>query len=300
MSESIQIHKNIDRNKWQDLLKKSEDTLVFDEEWYLDICAPNWQVLEIDDYSAAMPLPVNAKGGIDHVYLPFFIRRLNVIGDTSKVPVIWTYLKSHYPRIDIASETNDELKDGISAVYQKLNISLPYEDIRANYSKNAKRILKKTSNLVFKTSPNVSRLIDGFRASAGKKVSALKDQEYTTLQTLMKEALNRNAGECIDVYNNADYLGSLFILKHQNTITYLKSYVSDRGKELGASYALVDHVIRSNHGTFSTLDFGGSNVKSVASFYKKFGASDALYVLLKQDNSPFYHKLARTIKSKLK
>lgn len=297
---SIQIHKDIDRLKWQSLLASSDQALIFDEDWYLDICAPNWQVIEIDKYAAAMPLPINSKGGIDHVYLPFFIRRLGCLGDTARMDELCGYLEKNFPRIDIAVEAHKGISNENEAAYQSLDINRSYEEIYAGYSKNAKRILKKASDLTIKPSTDISRLIEGFRNSAGKKVSVLKDQEYSTLNTLMTEAVKRNAGECIEAYLNNDYLGSLFVLKHRHIITYLKSYVSEEGKNLGASYVLVDYVINTNCGEYTTLDFGGSNVKSVASFYKKFGASDAFYVLLKQDNSPFYHKLARTIKSKLK
>ena len=61
----------------------------------------------------------------------------------------------------------------------------------------------------------------------------------------------------------------------------MKGTVNKIGREKGAFYGLIDFVLQSLVGSFEHFDFVGSNDKGVAGFYKKFGAQDFHYSILK-------------------
>jgi len=61
----------------------------------------------------------------------------------------------------------------------------------------------------------------------------------------------------------------------------MKGTVNNLGREKGALYGLIDTVLKGAIGSFKHFDFVGSNDKGVAGFYKKFGAQDFHYSILK-------------------
>ena len=61
----------------------------------------------------------------------------------------------------------------------------------------------------------------------------------------------------------------------------MKGTVNKLGREKGAFYGLIDFVLQSLIGSFDNFDFVGSNEKGVAGFYRKFGAKDFNYSILK-------------------
>jgi hypothetical protein len=61
-------------------------------------------------------------------------------------------------------------------------------------------------------------------------------------------------------------------------------------KSTGASHALIDAFIKDNAGKDMVLDFEGSDIPSLALFYKSFGASHEIYPALRINDLPFYLK----------
>ena len=61
----------------------------------------------------------------------------------------------------------------------------------------------------------------------------------------------------------------------------MKGTVNKIGREKGAFYGLIDFVLQSLIGSFDNFDFVGSNDKGVSDFYRKFGAKDFNYSILK-------------------
>ena len=64
----------------------------------------------------------------------------------------------------------------------------------------------------------------------------------------------------------------------------MKGTVNKIGREKGAFYGLIDFVLQSLIGRFDNFDFVGSNDKGVSDFYRKFGAQDFNYSILKYNN----------------
>jgi hypothetical protein len=62
------------------------------------------------------------------------------------------------------------------------------------------------------------------------------------------------------------------------------------GKGLGSSHLLLEQFIKKRAGSNLTLDFVGSNFKSIAFFYECFGADVENYYSLRYNNLPIVIK----------
>lgn len=61
----------------------------------------------------------------------------------------------------------------------------------------------------------------------------------------------------------------------------MKGTLNAEGKEIGALVFVLDAVLEKSTTTHQSLDFIGSNQESIAQFYRKFGAKDAYYQVVK-------------------
>jgi hypothetical protein len=61
----------------------------------------------------------------------------------------------------------------------------------------------------------------------------------------------------------------------------MKGTLNDAGKKTGALVYLIDAVLEKYADECRVLDFIGSNQESIASFYRKFGAKDYHYSIVK-------------------
>ena len=63
------------------------------------------------------------------------------------------------------------------------------------------------------------------------------------------------------------------------------------GRTSGASHLMIDHFIKEHAGKQLLLDFEGSSIKSLAWFYRSFGASEEKYPGIKLNKLPSIVKL---------
>jgi hypothetical protein len=68
----------IDKKKWDECIKKSENGLIYAYSSYLDAMADNWDAIIVNDYEVVMPLPWRRKYFIKYLYQPPFIQQLGV------------------------------------------------------------------------------------------------------------------------------------------------------------------------------------------------------------------------------
>jgi hypothetical protein len=93
------------------------------------------------------------------------------------------------------------------------------------------------------------------------------------------------------IHLNGILIASGAFISHKDTSYFLKGTATPEGKKLGAMYAMIDSEISSVQETHQTLDFVGSNNESIAQFYRKFGAQDKSYGILKQNNLPAFLRI---------
>ena len=186
-----------------------------------------------------------------------------------------------------------------SFIYQKLDLNKSYESLYHSFSKNTQRIINKSKNLLIEESTNLNGFIQLFKTTVGEKLN-YKTENYSALSSIIKNGLLNQKINFLQVKIDDEVLGYAIFFNHKNVINFLKGAVTKNGRKLGAMHTLINHCILKNASSDKQLDFGGSNINSVAEFYRKFGAVDVEYYNHNYDHLPYLFKKLKNVKSFVK
>ena len=285
---------HLDEEKYNDCIENSIQSNSYAFSWYLDIVCDNWDVLVLDDYEAVMPIPWRKKYGIKYVYPPLWVLQLGVYSNEAiNENEFLIHLFSTFKFVELRMNThnNVELYSEFLQLKQcqKLVLNTTYSSILSKYRKDRKKDLQKatTADLIEKWNDHPSNLIELFKNNIGKRTPNIKENDYQNLEKLIAICIQKKVGEILAVYDKKNKLvASVFLLKHKNSITKLISSTDLKDRKNGANTFLIDRVIFKYHKDFSVFNFGGSSIKSVASFSKSFGAETEKYHQLKMNKLP--------------
>jgi len=285
---------HLDEEKYNNCIENSIQSNSYAFSWYLDIVCDNWDVLVLDDYEAVMPIPWRKKYGIKYVYPPLWVLQLGVYSNEAiNENEFLTHLFSTFKFVELRMNThnNFELYSEFLQLKQcqKLVLNTTYSSILSKYRKDRKKDLQKatTADLIEKWNDHPSNLIELFKNNIGKRTPNIKENDYQNLEKLIAICIQKKVGEILAVYDKKNKLvASVFLLKHKNSITKLISSTNLKDRKNGANTFLIDRVIFKYHKDFSVFNFGGSSIKSVASFSKSFGAETEKYHQLKMNKLP--------------
>lgn len=298
-------HNNIDKNKWDKCIAKSFNGIIYGFSWYLDaVCT--WDALVNDDYTTIMPLPYNKKAGIFYIYQPPFTQQLGVFSTQQLTPnIINKYLNAipkHFKLIEynLNSFNKPTLKTFKTKWHNnyELDLILPYNIAKQNYSKNTKRNLKKAEkrkiSIVKENKPE--KVIRLFKENRGKNIKTLKDTDYTILKKLMYRLIYLRAGQVWIAYDEKNRIcAGMCVVNSHNKIIFLFSGINAIGKQAGAMFKLINELVEYNSQKLMTLDFEGSNDENLARFYSGFGAVCCKYPFVYKNNLPFFIKIAKQV-----
>ena len=108
----------------------------------------------------------------------------------------------------------------------------------------------------------------------------------------MDKSLSEQSAEIYGVNTGEGKLcAGAFFLQSFDSYIFLFSATNGESKENGAMFLIVDQFIKRHANSDFTLDFEGSNSKSLARFYKGFGAEEFYYQGIKRNNLPAVLKL---------
>jgi hypothetical protein len=294
------IHReNLDEEKYNQCVDSSLQSKIYAFSWYLDIICDTWDVLVLNDYEAVMPIPWRKKYGIKYVYPPFWVLQLGVFSnEVIDENEFLTPLFNKFKFVELRMNTcnNFELYPEFLQLKQcqKLVFNTTYSSTLSHYRKDRKKDLQKAAaaDLIEKWNDHPSNLIQLFKNNIGKRTPNIKETDYENLEKLMAICIEKKIGEILSVYDKENKLvASVFLLKHKNSITKLISSTDLNYRKNGANTFLIDRVIFKYHKDFSVFNFGGSSIKSVASFSKSFGAETEKYHQLKMNKLPKFLQL---------
>ena len=294
------IHReHLDEEKYNQCIDTSLQSKIYAFSWYLDIVCNTWDVLVLNDYEAVMPIPWRKKYGIKYVYPPFWVLQLGVFSnEVIDENEFLTPLFNTFKFIELRMNThnNFELYSEFLQLKQcqKLVFNTTYSSTLSHYRKDRKKDLQKAAaaDLIEKWNDHPSNLIQLFKNNIGKRTPNIKETDYENLEKLMAICIGKKIGEILSVYDKENKLvASVFLLKHKNSITKLISSTNLKDRKNGANTFLIDRVIFKYHKDFSIFNFGGSSIKSVASFSKSFGAETEKYHQLKMNKLPKFLQL---------
>jgi hypothetical protein len=303
MSDTNQIrylsNLQINKTKWDECITHSSNGLIYGYSFYLDTMATHWDALVLNDYEAVMPLTWKKKFGIKYLFQPFLTAQLGVFGNRVTEYMRDDFFKSipsSFWYIDISLNSDNILGApsgfNIHRSNYTLDLSNTYENIYAGYSENIKRNIKKSlqAGCSIQKGFDVEKVIELAVAQMnayGKESKENVDRFRTLYQLLLEKEMATTYGVFTEA--NVLFASCVFFFSH-NRAYYILVGNNPEGRDSGASHALIDAFIKDNAGKNLLLDFEGSDIPSLASFYRSFGAIHEPYPALKINRLPFFLK----------
>lgn len=291
-------HQQIDKKRWDQLISHAFGGTLYAQSWYLDAVCPGWQALATTDYSRVMPLTSRRKYGLSYLFQPLLSQQLGIFSRSHLKPEeVDEFIGMIPPVFKLIEITlNDHNPPGILFPIDKhttcrLNLNISYTQIQERYSENTRRNLKKATleNLRFRTNITLQEFMELLQKdkSAGANI-LIRNKNRPALLRLIPTLINRSAGMICGVRNrHGDLLASALIGQEKGFHYYLAPAMNEEGREARAMFYLIDRYIHLHAGLPAIFDFEGSDIESVARFYKGFGAAPAIYTSLRINRLPW-------------
>ena len=191
--------------------------------------------------------------------------------------------------IQFNSENKFQHKSLTERVNYILDLNKPYEEIYKGFRKDRKKRLRegKIFNPKITEESNFKKLKESFKTNYKSKIN-IKETDFDKLRNLISEGVSREAVNYTSVLNKeGELISSLLLFKGTERIVVLFSSTNSQGFKENTFTCLIDEVINKHQNSSWLLDFEGSNIKSIASFNKSFGAKVEKYFLYEQNNFRF-------------
>lgn len=290
MNNHIQLvsAEKIDPEKWDRCIAENANGLIYSTTTYLNKMAANWHGLVIDDYAMVMALPWKKKMGIRYGYMPAFTQQLGLVGNCGHIDPAGllktvAYFLSHGDyhfnflngglliKLPVKKRTNlviDLSKDIL------VTRSLFKKDLKQDISRAEKWQLQYATT-------GIDEAVNCFRENYSHKIQQLTNNDFLKFATLCKQFETR--GQCFVrsvIDTNGSLLATAIFLKDNKRIYNLMNATLAEGRKKSANHFLLSNLIAAFSGQPLLLDFEGSELPGVKSFYESFGAVDEPY---------FYH-----------
>jgi hypothetical protein len=271
----------IDQKKW-DALVLSHPQGTCATTWYLDVVTnKKWDALVLGDYVAVMPLPYKTLFlGIRRLYQPPFTQQLGIFsGKTSVSAEIVSLFLDAIPRKYIHQQINFQANTVLptNKFIPKLNL---YTASNTHYSKSIQKKLRQAAAFNFyieAVSP--AQLHTIYMRETAPKIGFFSEKLGDTMLQLMEKAVALQQGCVVGIYDKASkkLLFACFMLNSTPRLLNPFGAYTQEGREKHATIFLYDYLIRENMKKGIALDFMGSNISVVATFFKNFGCIEEYY-----------------------
>ena len=287
----------IDQQKWDDRVAASANGFIFSQSFYLNALC-EWDALVAGDYEYIMALPRKKKAGFRYVFIPPFTGQLGIIGHAKPgIGLCTAFIKAaarQYAYTDSLLNEDNEAQEGKGIQVQwRDNMVLPlrdsYEMIAGRYSRDALKNLRKASLQGCTIEYNIppEKVITLYRAAYGRLNRKVSEQDYRKFYALALTAIQAKKGFTVGVNDAGSELvaGAFFGIDNKR-LYYILGAPTPAGRQLKAVHYLVDTIIKKYAGTGLLFDFEGSDIESVANFYKKFSPLVRKYPHVKINRLP--------------
>lgn len=276
---------------WNKLIAKSKNADIYGLSWYLDAVTDcSWSALVMDGYSAAIPLYIKKKWGMQYITQAYLCQYCKIYSESEITSDLVSQFLNAIPGRMIKTEFNFcqtvpehfLQRYSVTAKYnQSLSLNARYDDVRKSYNRSTIRNIKKSQNLDVEISYNnppleVYDFIVRHDSSGWMKIHEESGKQlvisaYEKTPTAFQTALS---GE--------EIIGAGIFFFDRNRIYWLMSAISKAGRANSIMFRMLDDFIRQYTGKGYTLDFCGSSIPDVAQRNRGFGADTSEYYHLKK------------------
>jgi hypothetical protein len=290
------LHTEIDKQKWDECILNSPNSMVYACSWYLDCMAPYWEALIMGDYDYIMPLPVRSKLGIKYIFQPLFTAQLGVFGYEKITADIVNAFMQQFNAITKFAEydLNYACYTPQYPLLQRNNYILPfkqqgYTQIAAHYNRlaNRKLLLAQKNELILQEGVDYHTIIDLCKQDTINKNMGFALHEFEDAKKLFTYATQHGLCITVGAYKNNVLLSSIAAIIYNNRIFSLVAGNTAEAKTHGAFYAVLDYLLQKYANTNYVFDFEGSDVEGIAFVFKNLGGIAEPYYYYKYNNLPF-------------
>ena len=285
MAHNIQyLQRNeIDIDKWDSLVCRSANGLIYNKSYYLDAMAQNWSGIILNDYEAFLPLPYKQKFKIKYVCMPPFLQQSGIITSiqlakeiTDKM-VALAHQKFKFGEYNF--NFNNEQENFTKKNNYILNLKDGYSVLKKNYKTDLNNNLAKAykNDLQYSINNDAKKAIKLFKKLYDERMK-ISESDYHHFETLCKILTQKNELIIKKVSNKTnDELSYAVCLKDNKRIYFVLSATTEAGRKLKANHFLIDQLIKEFAGQDLLLDFEGSDEVGISHFYKNFGSINQPY-----------------------
>ncbi len=293
-------NKQIDKAKWDKCIAEASNGLIYGYSFYLDAMSKHWDALVMNDYEVVMPLTWNRKYGIYYLYQPAFTASLGVFGNNLSAEIVKRFLMNipeKFKYWDIYLNHGNLFSIPEFKWYERctylLNLNRPYEKIIAGYSQNHLRNIKKALQAGCTIEKNIHlKEVITLAAKQSKNYSSVTNEDYKNFKKLYKHLQQTKQNVTYGVFDAEKKLVSACVFFFSvNRAYYILAANTPDSKKLGSSHFLINAFIQDHANENMLLDFEGSQIKSLANFYQRFGAEEEKYPAIKINRLPFVLQL---------
>ena len=277
----------LDEEKYNDCISKSLQSRIYAYSWYLDIVTDNWSVLVLNDYQAVMPLPMNRRLMIHYISQPFFTQQLGVFSkedlSIEDVDNFTKHIPNYFLKVVLQFNSDNQFSNDKTVTKRNyiLDLNTSYNELFKQFSKGRKHAIQQG----LKKGLTIEEVQFNDVLTLSKENYSFKEfseKEYQKLSKLLEVAKNKNKVTIIGVKKENELIGGSVFLLDTKRIVYLFSAISSKGKKMQVASLLLNSIIKENSNSRRVLDFEGSMLPNIASFFKSFGAEVETYSLFKK------------------
>lgn len=280
-------HHAIDKAAWDARLERCANALWYGRSAILDAASPGWDALIDEEAGAQLAIPWRRRFGIPYAYQPFVIQQLGPFmaapspAGTTRFLQAWPD-RFRYADIYLCPGEAQARQPGVTLSEQVdllLPLNAPIEALRARYSTNHARNLKKPVPAGMTFGPvDVEEVIAFLERSEQFRRWGIDPLRRAAMGRILRAAAADGTGFGRGMRVGGELAAAGFFALWGGRLIFLKGLATARGRELRAMHHLMDQVIAAHAGRPLTLDFAGSNDPQLARFYAGFGAGRMLYL----------------------
>jgi hypothetical protein len=271
----------IDRAKWDRCIDNAENGLIYSYSFYLDAMSDNWDGLILNDYEMVMPLTWKKKFTIYYLFQPYYTASLGIFGNNISKEIVHFFLKSIPPKFkywDFYLNRDNLFFLADFPMYERSNYILPlnesYETLASKYASSHARNIKRSrqNGHIVKREIPIREVIE-LAKEQSKIFSSIEEKYFDRFVGLYDYLKEKKQSITYGVYSSKNILLSscVYFFSHQRAY-YILVGNHPNAKSSGASHFIINQFIKDHAGENLILDFEGSNITSIAFFYKSFGA----------------------------
>lgn len=281
-------YEEVDWEKYQKCLENSEQYHFFAEKKYLDILLKkNWEVIVYDDYQAIMPVPLVAKMRLNFVLMPLQTQQLGIFSEKDNVGVnqlFLNFLNKNYNVFFYSFNSKNKFKTSLNS---KVNYRLEtdsYENVKAKYSIHRRRNTRITNEIKNVISFSENQNLFNSENFFLKNILGVSPRIAKRMFQNMLKLENGNLLKVFDLYFKDTLVSQAYLVNAKNQYV-LVNFINDKKYlKYNTSSIILDQILQM-YIAKKGFDFHGSNIPSIAQFYKRFGAIEEKYDIIQ--NSKF-------------